>query len=524
MYGKFNYPNATKYRWITNEYQFDRSQNFGTDVTKEDIMTMRGPDAIDHTDWSDKAMQWYEKHHKPISQDTNPFYDMVRSSGGIEFIDHDYVTWKIPGKPMKDLRSMGEATNCSVKCLGMKGVRFKVRFNTEHLRPGNVLIYVYDPSIQIKIVSKGVSYGSVFEYEAVNYELDTTLRPQIFKAGNLWLKSAPMSGVVNAGDAGIGESGTGISYLRARVGIGVYKWEQNISYEAWLADKVVKVMKCKPGTNMAVKGYEQGKLLSYTNMVREKTMKNELEIMLSMGRYSKHHIDSRTTSFELQSPGFLQWMEQARLEKYTPTLDGFGADVMGDLSSSWDDATPWQDRVYHLYGGEAACFLFHKWVEREYQGTVQMTLENSLLKTSEPFDNKAEGKTFSPYQFTGYKFPMFGKVYMHHWPFLDNQKVFGGRRMPGTKYPIQSFEVYAFPSKSKGSMSSGLQLVSNRNKNHDDIFVGKIAPNGRVGKNNPIWKSRDYPELNGFKMCFERSLGLIHFRPSTMRRYIPDIA
>jgi len=523
MLGKFNRPDPSKFKWFVGEYQFDRSQNFGTNITKKDIMIMRGPDAVDHTDFTDRAMQWFNQRHQPLSMDPAPFFTSIRNAGGIAEIDHDWVVYRIFGKPHKDLRSMGDANNCKDKCLGKRGRKFKVRFNTEHLRPGQQMYLAEDPSVGIKIVSRAKKYGVVFQYEAVVAELNAVVRPEFFRAGNIWIKGPAMTDLHSfRGDAGIGEMNKGFSYLRARVGIGTYKWEFEVTRKAWLADKTIKVLKCKPGTSTPIPGMQQGMIFSGALMKLKETMLKETETMLVNARYSKTLVDSRTNGEELQAPGLHQWSEMGDIRKYPPTLDGISA-VFSHLKATWHDKTPYNQRHYTLQVGEGSAELIHKWIRNEWKKDCVMTLEDSMLGTSEPLENGRRGASYAPYQFTKYHFPMFGSISIKHWAWLDNHKVFDARTMPGTDYPIQSYEIHVFPSNSTNSASSGLQLVSNKHKNRDRIKVGEIAPNGYVGQDNPIWKSSDYPDLDGYIQTFNRSLGLIHFNPRLMKKFIPDI-
>lgn len=522
--GRFNIPNPAKYDYIVDTYTYDRSSNMGGHVKKSDIMMLNGPDAIDTTDLTAMAIQYARDKFgdESLSQNLNPFYNQIRNAGGIKEIDHDKVTWKSFGKPHKDLRSMGNPNDSKLKCLGLRDAPFKVRFNNGHLE-NLTLAYVMDPSCQIKIISKGRSKGGVWEYDAINFNKNSTISPQVLRMSAYWHRLAPLTGTDSSGDAGTFEVSTGFSYIRFKVHIGVYKWKYSISEGAYLADKTIKIQKCGAGMNKPLPGYEKGKLISYMNLKMDNQIKADIENQIAMGRFSKnHHTDSITRHAEQSSPGIQQWMEQGKNVPYTPTIDGFSM-IMADAKSRWNDHTPVNMRHWNFYGGEAACELFQAWVEREYGKTVRITIEDSLLKESHSFEPGRDGKALSPYQYTKYHFPMFGSVSMHHWSFLDNQKMYG-KKMPGTQHAINSYEIWAFP-KSAGSndFNTGFQLVSNKHKNRMTIYPGTIAPNGYVNENNPIWTSPSLDEYEGYKKTYKKSIGLVHFAPHCMLRYYPDI-
>lgn len=525
-----NRPLPTRYDYVINEHDTDKSKDFGSDITLNDILLAKGPDAVDYTDISATARRFFAETTDSLSEDLNPFYDMIARSGGIKDIEHDFVRWKLFGKPERELRSTGNPNQVIPKCgLGGRGpggapVKFKIRLDNRHLKPGNTVAPIVNKSCIIKIVSTCSPGASGYEYEATSWDGDT-IPKEMLKAGMVFIKLAPHTGKDNPGEAGGTQFNTGFSYIQFEVALSTFKWEYTITEGAWRAAKYYKIGKCASGDQSA-DPFANG--MNLTSLIEEKikqSIRSETEMWHVYGRSTRNQVDSITGDVEMASPGLMEYMEQSQKLSYTPTVNGLDKMTKDLIGLQFDrQGINSSKRNWTFYTGMGGLELFSCWVEEKVGATAIMTMEDSLLKTSTPIEGGRTAKAFMPYQYVKYYFPWFGSISVKYWPLLDNTKV-NGVCMPGDYKPISSYEFWAFEGGGNPVTGgqSNIMLLRNKTKDYSYYRTGTIGPNGRVGLQNPIFKQPVLQNFAGYKYEYVTSQGLIVLNPQKAIIVRPDI-
>lgn len=511
-------PIPSRYDYIVNYMPVDRSKYFGSDIDIKDVMIDKGPDAQDFTDITEMARRFLSPTSETLSKDTNPFYEMIAGAGGVKDIEHDFVRWKVYGEPERGIKSYGDPNNCKRKCIGAGRRPFQVRLDSPFLKPGQVLAPNVNKSCQVKVISECTPRGGAYDYDVVMIEEDGTFPVEFFKAGLEWIRMGGLTGTWKSGEAAGTEFGAGFTYLQFEVPLTTMQFEYSISEAAWLAAKYIKVQKCA-SADQPPKLFGVG----ITDRVMEEfknDIKRQKELWLIYGRSTKTLTDSVSKGQEMTSPGLMEWAEQAQNVWYSPTANGIDK-MVADLSAIWFDSVPISQRNITFYTGQGGLELWQCWIEEKYGNTVTMTTEDAILGTSTPFEAGRKGRSFQGYQFTKYHLPVFGSISVKHWSLLDNTRI-NPTKMPGTYYPISSYEFWAFDNGRMGG-SSNLMILRNKHKERTQIHVGSIAPNGYVGPNNPIWKSHSLPDYDGYKYRYRCSLGLVALRMDSIIRFMPDV-
>jgi len=518
-----NRPIPTRYDYVINEQYVDRSKYFGSDITLNDILLSKGPDAKDYTDISAMARRHFAETTDSLSDEMNPLYDKIAASGGIMDIDHDFVRWKNFGKPERELRSLGSPNLVIPKCgLGGRGpagapMRFKVRFDSPFLKAGNLLAPNINKSCQIKIVSDCVPAAGGYEYEAETL-LNEPFPVEFLKSGLAWIRMGALTGVNESGEAGGFEFTTGFSYIEFEVPLTTMQWEYSVTESAWRASKFYKVGKCASGDQSADPFAGGMNLTSFLEEQMKANIRRECEYFMVYGRSTRQQVDTVTQDQEMTSPGLLEYMEQAQNIYYSPGVNGLDK-MMAELKALWFDKVPISKRNITLYTGEAGLEQFSCWVERKFGKTAVISHEDSVLKTSTPYEAGRVAKALMPYQFTKYYFPSFGSISVKHWSLLDNTRV-NGVKFPGDYRPVSSYEYWAFD---EGMGSSNIKLLRNRTKERSIYYPGTIGPNGYVGPGNPIYKNPSLTNFDGYKYKYRTSKGLVCMNPQKMVIIRPDI-
>lgn len=506
-------------QFIVNERPVTEGRYMSKRFTYNDLLLYNGQFAKDYTDISQVAKNFYASQSTSLSSASVGLQEWIQGMGGVEFVDHNEVRWKVQYKPERRVYSLGNPNAVQKDYYGQGGLPFKIKLSSDEFEPYDVLAPKRNKRCGVVVKSKGrgTSTGS-YEYDVVLYANPTneSAFPGIYlgKVGDEWDKL----GTIASDKGSIHYSSIVVGYqwawLEFSVNMTTSQYTFAIDQEAHEKWGNIEVARCnEDGTPM--KG--TGKITNYLEMEAKTQMDEETDRMLLWGESTEHLVGLKGERITT-SPGLMQWFSEGHEQPYKATSRGF-KQVINQVSSAWFDKIPIQRRKLTFYTGEGGIEIFNQFVRDEFGDSAVQIPYDFILGDAPAFEPGRKGYFYGNYQFTKYKLPTFGEITVAHWPLLDNTRV-NGALYPGTNKPISSFEFICFD---RGFGKPNIRLLKRNGKDFSTIQPGMYSPYGPVGEKNPVFKQPGDPTYFGYHWYARHTFGLAVIDPQRMMRFYPDV-
>jgi len=500
-------------KYIVEQEFANDDKLFGPHLRYEQLLASKGGTVTDYTDLTELAKGFYSATSETLSENTAPWLQWVKGTGGYKDINTRNVRWRTYGKPKRKFIAIGNP-NGNCEYIGAAGGSFNVVFDVDHFQPSDRLAPVENGSAIIEITSHARRASGGFQYEAKLANPETFL-PKEYLVGKFWCRAGQAASYHGplSGQAGGFSFDTGFAYIEYEVPLHTTTLEYSVDMETHLKEGSLKVG-CK---------YDDGRIEEkITNRLAvefDAEFDKQMEKVLIHGEMTNHGIDPINRKNITTSPGLYAYLAESNIIKYNPFVNS--VDMIIDLIQVyWYDRVPVQNRNLVLMTGEAGLKLFHNWLLEKF-GSLPVSVEhNFVLDSSKAFDMKKRGFALGGFQFTKYEIQPFGSVTVGHWPMLDDT-LFDAAQMPGSIYTVRSHEFIAMDW---GMGEPNVQLLRNSQRDGDIVMPGYWTPWGAAGLKNPYFKTVIHPELDyTYKVRRSRTYGLAVMDVSRMLLFAPSI-
>ncbi len=488
---------------------------FGNHIRYPQLLQSMGGTVTDYTDLTEAAKGFYSAMSETLSQNTAPWIQWVKGTGGYKDITTEKVRWRTYGKPKKKFTSLGNPNNCAQ--VGAAGSKFKVLFDIDHLVPSDRLAPVENSSAVIVILSNSRKKSGGYEYDA-ELALDDTFLPSSYLTGKYWCRAGQAAAYAEpfSGQMGSFSWDTGYAYVEYEIPIGVMAKEYSVDMETHLKEGSLKVA--------CTYGDDSTRSEAITNRIAiefDAAFEKEMERMLIHGQMSEGKIDPVNRKPIKTTPGLYQYLSESNIIKYNPFVNSIDM-IMDLIQVYWYDRVPAARRKLVLMTGEAGLKLFHNWVLEKFGQLPVQVEHNFVLGTAKAHDASKTGYSLGGFQFTKYNMGQpFGEVSVGLWPMLDDT-LYDAAQMPNSIYTVRSHEFIAMDW---GMGDPNVQLLRNSQRDWDLEIPGYWSSYGAVGMKNPYFKTVIHPELGAsYKVQRTRTLGLAVMDVSRILRFIPSIS
>lgn len=500
-------------KYIVEQEFANDDKLFGPHLRYEQLIAAKGGTVTDYTDLTELAKGFYSATSETLSENTAPWLQWIKGTGGYKDITTQKVRWRTYGKPKRKFIAIG---NPNVNCdyLGAAGGTFKVLFDVDHFQPSDMLAPVENGNAKIIIESYARRSKGGFEYEAKLLNSETFL-PKEYLTGKFWCRAGQAAAYLSpiAGRAGGFSFDTGFAYLEYEVPLHTMTKEYSVDMETHLKEGSLKVG-CKYDDSRM-----EEKITNRLEIEFEASFEKEMEHILIHGEMTQNHIDPVSRKPITTSPGLYAYLAESNIIKYNPFVNSI--DMIIDLIQVyWYDKVPTNRRNLVLMTGEAGLKLFHNWLVEKF-GSLPVEVEhNFILDSSKAHDMTKRGFALGGFQFTKYHIQPFGSVTVGHWPMLDDT-LFDAMQMPGSIYTVRSHEFIAMDW---GMGEPNVQLLRNSQRDRDLLIPGYWSPWGAVGLKNPYFKTVGQPELGDtYKGIKSRTIGLAIMDVSRVLLFRPSV-
>lgn len=507
-----NYVFPSKY--IVQEQLFEKDKFFKSDFRYEDLLILKGDKIKNYSELQSMGKDFYAANSESLSKERSPLYDWVISQGGTEDIDTNFGRYRVYGKPERGVYSIGNP-NTGVENIGLGGKTGKIRLDVDFFQKGEIIANVNQMRGQILLESNPRRVPGGWEHDFIVFEEGVWLRPELFSANEEWVKvlGSPTS-YVNPGTSGGFHGGFGYSYLEMEVPMTTLSKQYSVDRETHMRQGNLMINRCD-ATNKIL---EQ----NVTNLLEiefQNSIDHEVEMWLTWGSLTKHHVDKNSGKKITTSPGLFAYLEEGNVFKYNPFVNSIDQ-IVDIIKSFWYDRVSVSSRKLMLYTGEAGLELWHNWIEQKYGKTAVITQSDFTLSKTAAFDANKQGYAINNYQFTTYKVHPFGEVSVALMPALDNT-VTSPKRMKNSMYTVRSFEFIAMDY---GMGNPNMKILTNNSRSNRAIVPGFWAPNGHVNQDNPIWKT-PVPSLEyTYQVHIVKTFGLAIENLNRILRFIPSVS
>ena len=533
-----SYPSQFLFR--REEYGKDRQ--WSTHTTLDNLIYGTSQNVRTYTDL-DRAGRGYvmAKANTSLSrdQDMTPFLEMLERDRPIE-VEWDHVRYKLYGDPAERRAMVFGNTNES-EYPGQGGTPIKLLLDVDWYQRHDVLAPILNKRCQVVITSELASLvDGGYEYEGLLVDEDETafIDAELLTPGEYWIKIGSLSSSSGIGSRGSIQFGTGYSYLEFQIPLTTMSWEYSVEGEADRKWGSLEVLRCdldEQGRPLFVDGQgnptgnrtgaPQGKsgITSFLQARAMQQIKMEKQYWTLYGTKSEGGITDLTSGKPIVTgPGVFEFMEEGNVIPYDVDIQGIDF-IEHQMRSLWFDRVSTGRRDVVLYTGEAGLELFSEWVNQKFGETAAVYHYDFVLNETTPFDQRENRKGFAyrrP-QFTKYVLDTFGSITVVHWPILDNTVV-NGATMPGTFYPISSYEFYAFDI--GFGDSANMRMVERKDNAYNMLISGLWSPYGWVGENNPVYKSPGDVTLgDSYKHIMKETWGVIIEDVMCMIKFVPNL-
>jgi len=499
-----NFEEASADKYFTGTFTFD------------DLLLAHGQHIKDYKDLTQIAKNFYSQHSLTLSKDRNPFYEFLSGTGVMD-IDENFVRWRIYSKPDRRAISMGNP-NQEEDCYGVGGYSFKISLDVDWYKPSDLLAPQRNKTCIVKVESECQPIGGAYVYEVTllaRPEDNQVFPLEYFKEGDYWIKLGNVASDMGSNEWSSIQFGWDWSYVEFEVPMHTMQYEFQVEAEAHEQYGNIEIARCHEDGEVMP---GSGKLTNFLEVEAMSQIEREKELYLIYGRSTNHLVDDESGHRMTTAPGLMQYLEEGNTIPYHPSSNGLDA-IFARFDELWIDRVAIGQRKIMLYTGTGGHKLFSQWVREKFEtAPVNIPYDFILGSASSPDPGK-KAYQYNPPQFTSYKLD-FGEVTVALWPLLDDTRL-NGVMMPGTNYPVSSYEFIAFDI---GFGEPNVQMLRRKSKEFTLVQPGMWSPFGAVGANNPVYKFAGDTSFWGYTWMYRCSFGLVVMDPQRMLRLIPSVA
>lgn len=400
---------------------------------------------------------------------------------------------------------------------GKAGAIFKICLDVEWFGPNDILMFEGLREIPVLVRSEPEpahgAHGWVYEVVLLDDDDSQFFPLSYIDIGTRVIQIGSLIGesTVERGNIHFGE---GESFIEFEVPMTRMGWEMKVTDVAQQASTNYRMM----STNV------EGEM----NIGKEPILMNSLELKFmnavnfqkdmwltygrSAGRFAGKFLDGITERPLQTGPGFFEFLESANILEYSP--EGGSIDIFREfLPPLWNDKVNPEDRVVDIYTGSAGLILWQKWCKAaDIEGILQ-TAEYNYSKEDALFKGRV-GVGIGVKQYRSVFIEPFGKINVHHLPFLDSELV-DSRKYKGYPYPSYDFIVFNY---GYGDIrTDNIRILRNEQLEQWGYTVSTWTPTG--GALKPINRNRYHSSglrENAFWYIHETALGFLIKDPGYM--------
>jgi hypothetical protein len=499
-------------KYIVEEQYANDDKLFSGHFRYENLLQAKGGTVHDYTDLTELARGFYARSSETLSENTAPWLQWIKGTGGMKDVTTQKVRWRHYGKPKRKFIAIGNPNTSEY--IGAGGATFKVLFDVDHFQPSDELAPVENGRVKIVIESYARKVSGGYQYDAVLVNSESFL-PAEYLQGKFWTRAGQASSYLSpiTGRAGSFSFASGFAYIEFEVPLHTMTKEYSVDMETHLKEGSLKVA-CKYDDNVI-----EEKITNRLEIEFDAAFEKEMEHILIHGEMTNNRVDPINRKPITTSPGLYAYLEESNIIKYNPFVNS--VDMILDLISVyWYDRVPTNKRNLVLMTGEAGLKLWHNWLVEKF-GSLPVQIEhNFVLDSAAAHDMAKRGFALGGFQFTKYHIQPFGSVTIGHWPMLDDT-LFDAMTMPNSIYTVRSHEFIALDW---GMGEPNVTMVKNTQRDRDLIVPGYWSPWGAVGLKNPYFKTVGQPELGDtYLVRKSRTFGLAVMDVSRVLLFRPSI-
>lgn len=406
---------------------------------------------------------------------------------------------------------------------GKAGAIFTIVLDAEWFGPNDVLIFEGLREIPILVKSQPSPELHGWKYEVVLLDDDDSqffplsfvdIGTRVIQVGSLIGEAQVERGNIHFGE--------GDSFIEFEVPITRMGWEMKVTDKAQMASTNYRLLPKEPDFSSTI-----GKEPILMNSLEMKFM-NAVNFQKDMwltygrsaGRFAGKFLDGITEKPLQTGPGFFEFLEAANIMEYSP--EGGNIDIFREwLPPLWNDKVNPEDRVIDIYTGSAGLVLWQKWcAAADVAGILQTEDLNYSSETA--LFNGRKGVGIGAKQYRSVFIEPFGKVTVHHLPFLDSEHV-DARKYKG--WPYSSYDFIVFNYGYGDIRSDNMLLLNNEQLEQWGYTVSTWTPTGGALKagNRNRYHSSGLRE-NAFWYIHECALGFLLKDPGYMAWIRPAFA
>lgn len=441
----------------------------------------------------------------------------------IENTNAQYIRWRlytkegdIRGTYLKNLEPNNPAP-------GKAGALFSIPLDVDWFGPNDIIIFEGLREIPLLIQSHPEPELHGWKYDVKLLEDDDNqyfplsyieVGTRVIQIGSLIGEATVERGNIHFGD--------GDSYIEFEVPMTRMGWEMKITDKAQMASKNYRLMAATP--DMVDKVGNEPILINSLELKFMNAVNFQKDMWLtygrSAGRFAGKFLDGITENPLQTGPGFFELLESSNILEYSP--DAGSIDIFREfLPPLWNDKVDPADRVVDIYTGTAGLILWQKWCKAaDIEGVLQ-TAEYNYSDEPALFAGK-KGVGIGVKQYRSVFLEPFGKVTVHHLPFLDSEHV-ETRKYKG--YPYSSYEFIIFNYGYGDVRQDNIKILRNDQMEQWGYTVSTWTPTGGALKagNRNRYHSSGMRE-NAFWYIHETALGFVVKDPGYMAWIRPALS
>jgi len=228
-------------KYIVEQEFANDDKLFGPHLRYEQLLASKGGTVTDYTDLTELAKGFYSATSETLSENTAPWLQWVKGTGGYKDITTRNVRWRTYGKPKRKFIAIGNP-NGNCEYIGAAGGSFNVVFDVDHFQPSDRLAPVENGSAIIEITSHARRASGGFQYEAKLANPETFL-PKEYLVGKFWCRAGQAASYHGplSGQAGGFSFDTGFAYIEYEVPLHTTTLEYSVDMETHLKEGSLKV-------------------------------------------------------------------------------------------------------------------------------------------------------------------------------------------------------------------------------------------------------------------------------------------
>src|SRR5690606_30128988 len=209
-----------------------------------------------------------------------PIYDYVMGSGGINYIDKNFIRYRVYGEP--DHRAMSVGNINDHENLGLGGFDFKIALDVDWYEEGQRLAPIYNRRIQIVLTSGPSETQGGYEYSAVMLEEDgdAILPEEYLSYGMYWISMGSVASWEKYSGKGGVQVTDNFSYLEFEVPLSTSEWKFTVDGETHRQWGNMSITRCdNEGRPMP----DTERITNYLEAKARRQVKREIDLINAWG-------------------------------------------------------------------------------------------------------------------------------------------------------------------------------------------------------------------------------------------------